>query len=599
MWVTYPNYTDRKGWDTLTAGFRNEIIQRGEKALQYEWKVIKATDYMEYERSGSREIMEEPLNANNTSLADLVLAELTEGKDRFIDQIINGIWHTCEMASWTLSAHLTSYQTYKQSLADPKEQILDLTAGDMGSFLAWTYYFLKDEFDKVNPIISERLRNNLQIRILDTYKNRSDFWWQAFNATPTTIINNWNPWCNFNVLACFLLLENDSDKLAEAVYRTIVSVDKFINYTNEDGACEEGPSYWGHAAGKLYDYLKLLSTATGGKVSIFNHPKIKNMGEYIAKSYVGNGWVVNFADASAKGGGDKGVIFRYGKAVNSQEMQQFAAYLYSRDGKASYYNSDRDIYRTLENLVFHNGLLKTKPATSQAASTWYPETEFCYMRNQTGFFLAAKGGFNNESHKHNDMGSFSLYLDQTPMIIDAGVGTYTRQTFSSERYTIWTMQSNYHNLPMINGAAQAPGAQYRSRDVLFDQAKSLFTLDLAKAYPEEAAVYKWQRTYRLESKGGLIIQDEFRLSETKKPNQINFLTWGKPDATVPGIVTLEKDGVRLKMSYNAAQFEPVVETIPLPDERLSNVWGDQIYRLSLNARKMQLSGKCRITIDKL
>lgn len=31
---------------------------------------------------------------------------------------------------------------------------------------------------------------------------------------------------------------------------------------------------------------------------------IKNMGEYISRSYVGKGWVVNFADASAKGSGD-------------------------------------------------------------------------------------------------------------------------------------------------------------------------------------------------------------------------------------------------------------------------------------------------------
>lgn len=30
---------------------------------------------------------------------------------------------------------------------------------------------------------------------------------------------------------------------------------------------------------------------------------IKNMGEYISRSYIGNGWVVNFADASARGEG--------------------------------------------------------------------------------------------------------------------------------------------------------------------------------------------------------------------------------------------------------------------------------------------------------
>ena len=105
--------------------------------------------------------------------------------------------------------------------------------------------------------------------------------------------------------------------LAKAIYRSMVSVDKFINYTHTDGACEEGPSYWGHAAGKMFDYLELLSAVTGGTVSIFDNPMIKNMGEYISRSYVGKGWVVNFADASAKGSGDAPLIFRDGKAVNS------------------------------------------------------------------------------------------------------------------------------------------------------------------------------------------------------------------------------------------------------------------------------------------
>ena len=47
------------------------------------------------------------------------------------------------------------------------------------------------------------------------------------------------------------------------------------------------------------------------------------MGEYMSRSYVGNGWVVNFADASAQGGGDPLLIYRFGKAVNSEEMMHF------------------------------------------------------------------------------------------------------------------------------------------------------------------------------------------------------------------------------------------------------------------------------------
>ena len=38
-------------------------------------------------------------------------------------------------------------------------------------------------------------------------------------------------------------------------------------------------------------------------------------------------------------------------------------------------------------------------------------------------------------------------------------GTYTKQTFGKDRYTIWTMQSNYHNLPMINGVPQKFGQE--------------------------------------------------------------------------------------------------------------------------------------------
>ena len=80
------------------------------------------------------------------------------------------------------------------------------------------------------------------------------------------------------------------------------------------------------------------------------------------------------------------------------------------------------------------------------------------MTNKNGFFVATKGGYNNESHNHNDAGTFLLEYDD---FIDAGVGTYTRQTFSSERYSIWTMQSNYHNLPMVNGVPQQFGSEFR------------------------------------------------------------------------------------------------------------------------------------------
>ncbi len=595
-WIKYPVYTDRAGWDAFTGSHKDELIAKGKAYLDYTWKVVRASDYLEYERSGSRIVMETPFNANNTALSHLVFAELAEGKGQFMEQIINGVWQTCDMSSWVLSAHLM-VQKSKRSLPDYKEEIIDLTSGDIGSFLAWTWYFFHDSFDKVNPVIAARLRKTIRQRILEPYMMRSDYWWQALNDKPGLLVNNWNPWCNSNVLTCFLLLEEDKDKLALAVYRTMQSVDQFINYVQADGACEEGPSYWGHAAGKLYDYLQLLSNASKGKLSIFKEPMIKNMGEYISRSYVGKGWVVNFADASAKGGGDAGLIYRYGKAVNSAEMKSFASYLLQASNKKMEINAGRDFFRSIENIASFKEIPSVLPALPDAVYTWYPQTQFCYMKNKAGFFFAGKAGFNNESHNHNDVGTFSLYVDSLPVFIDVGVGTYTRQTFSSERYAIWSMQSNYHNLPMINGQPQQFGTQYRASNVSFSAEKNLFTLDMANAYNKEAAVNKWVRNYSLED-SRLIIEDVFELAEKKMKNQLNFITWARPELVKPGIVLLQKEGKSVKMQYDAEMFDVSVEVIPQPDQRLSKVWGKEVHRLVLLAKQQQLKGRYQFIISK-
>ena len=594
-WIKYPAYTNREGWDKITGSLKEKIIEGGESCLTYTWKVVTASDYLEYERSGSRTAMENPFGSNNKAMSYLVFAELAEGKGRFINQIVNGVWYSCDMSSWVLSAHLPA-QKSGRTLPDFNEQIIDLTSAELGSFYSWIYYFFHDEFDKINPVISARLKLTIQQRILQPYIERSDYWWQALSK-PGVLVNNWNPWCNFNVLTCYLLMEDDSDKLSTAVYKTMQSVDEFINYVKEDGACEEGPSYWGHAAGKLYDYLQMLSNATNGKISLFDEPMIKDMGEYISRSYVGNDWVVNFADASAKASGNAGIIFRYGKAVKSDEMKQFAAYLVKKTKGKNEFSDTRDFFRTIENIITYDELNNTIPSLTSHPYTWYPKTEFCYMQNRQGFFIAAKAGFNNESHNHNDVGTFSLYADTIPFFIDAGVGTYTRQTFSSERYTIWTMQSNYHNLPVINGESQQFGAEYKARDVKFDPNKKLFSMDIAGAYTDTSAAQSWIRSYTLKE-DALIIDDVFMLKNMRTNNVINFLTWAEPDISKNGVVLLQKSGTILQLKYDAGIFAIKKETIPQTDKRLTAVWGDNLYRFSLIAKKKQLKGTYQFVIKK-
>ena len=606
-WVTYPDYNDRAGWDALTGGLKQEIISRGEEALTYEWKVVTATDYLEFERSGNRNIMQQPFGSNRSALSNLVLAELAEGEGRFLDQIANGIWFFCEKTSWVASAHMGHHtRRERSSLPDYNEFVIDLMAGDMGSFLSWTYYFLNDELNrKVHPLISQRLRQNLQERILDAYMEK-DYGYLAFNATPLTKVNNWNPWVNFNVISSFLLLENDPDKLTEAVYRSMISVDSFINYYHEDGATEEGTSYFSHAVGKMYDYLQILSYAGVPVSSIFNEPLIREMGEFVLKAYIGDGWVVNYSDASPRySRGPVGVIYRYGEAVGSKEMQQFASYLYDRNKDQSYIISGSDIFRTLENMISHHPMISTEPALSSEPYTWYPQTELLYLRDKSGFFFSAKGGTNQQSHNHNDVGSFVLFYKNNPVFIDVGVGTYTRQTFSSERYSIWTMQSDYHNLPVINGVSQRSlgldrhpeDEKYRAKDVNFNAGRSVFSADISGSYHPDSRAESWTRSYNLNSRDRLIIEDEFVLTEALIPNQINFMTQAKPDLSERGKVRLNIDNEIIVLSYDPSLLEPDVEVITLTDRRLSNTWGETLYRLSLNARKLDTRGSYSYIIE--
>lgn len=591
QWVKYPAYTDRQGWDKYLGAFKDYYIKRGEEKLHFDWKIVRATSYLEFERSGDRNIMQGPLGQNTQAVADLLIAELAEGKGRFIDDLIDGVFRLCEMTTWASSAHNILQKTGR-ALPSYDDLILDLGDGNISNMLSWTYYFLKDEFAKVDPEISRRLRHELQKRTMDVYMNNDTLWWMA-RRNKGSMQNNWNPWCNSNALLTFMLLENDKDVLANVVYESMRSVDEYINYVKSDGACEEGPSYWGHAAGKMFDYLEMLKTITGGKVDVFDDESIKNMGEYIYRSYVGNGWVVNFADASAKGGGDAFLIYRYGKAVNSEGMKRFAGLLMP---KVSAPQPSVDFYRLFSSLDIVDELSKVTPGIIHEQFTWYPQTEFCYLSSKEGLCFAGKGGFNNESHNHNDVGTFNLYLDETPVMIDAGVGTYTRQTFSGERYKIWTMQSNFHNLPMINGVPQSFGSQYKSANATAK--KNFFSVDIAKAYPENAQVEKWIRSYQLKG-DKLFINDAFTLKETVAPNQVNFMSWGDIQKISDGKISISVKGVKAILSYNASVFDYNIETITLDDTRLSNVWGKQIYRLTFKAKNMVKKGNYTFTIQKV
>jgi hypothetical protein len=232
----------------------------------------------------------------------------------------------------------------------------------------------------------------------------------------------------------------------------------------------------------------------------------------------------------------------------------------------------------------------------QPRDVYLPVIEVMVARDQAqssqGLYVAAKGGHNNESHNHNDIGEFVVFRDGLPLLIDAGVETYSRKTFSPQRYEIWTMNSGYHNLPTINNVQQAPGAEYAARSVEYsatDQ-EARFTLDIAGAYPATLGLTRWTRTVKLTRGQSITIDDSYNLEHVPQNLVLNLLTVCHVDVSEAGVIRLSQadliDG-RVSGSgvirYQAACFRPSVEEIAITDTRMRPVWGGCVSRILLTA----------------
>jgi hypothetical protein len=276
-WIKLPGYNNRLFWQNLPSGIRSEYIAKAESYLKYDWPVVKATDYLEFIRSGARH--QEVYGACSDALNSLVMGELAEGKGRFMDQIVNAVWYFSEQTWWGWSAHLGS-QKAGAGLPDINDPFVDLGVGEIASDLSWTWYLFHEEFDKIHPLISVRLKQEIMNKALIPYFTRNDFWYMGFAGGRP---NNWNPWINYNILNCFLLIETDPSKKVAEVEKIINSIDKFLNGYSDDGGCDEGPSYWGAAGALLYESLEVMKDVTGGKFDVFNDPLIQNIGKYFYK----------------------------------------------------------------------------------------------------------------------------------------------------------------------------------------------------------------------------------------------------------------------------------------------------------------------------
>lgn len=571
-------------------------VALGEQYVGKPWDALSATSFARYRTDGNRVEYEGELFARRRQLASLVMAEVAEQQNRFIPSILAGIDSMIAEKWWGIPAH------YRHEAPRDDDQTVDLFNAESASLLAWTGSALGSQLNAARPGMTATIGKEIQRRMLIPALG-TRYWWKKASM-------NWNTWICSNWLTCVYLYEDNPQRRQQAVTEIEGCLRTFIDGYPSDGGCDEGTGYWDRAAASLFECLRLLDLMKQeGLASVtltdYEKKKVARMGAYIYNMYIGNGYCVTFADTHEnRSAVQLNVLYPFAIYLNDPQMRSLAAYIAK---EKNYWQEPARLYEKSGNfpalgrellLLSLTDRLKQETPSEPTTTAWYPDLQIKTFRSplnkrsagQEGLFCAFKGGHNDENHNHNDVGSFIVYADGEPLLIDCGAGEYTDKTFSKERYSIWTMQTAYHNAPLINGYNQREGKQYAATVV--EESDNSLTLEIAGAYPEDAAATSWQRTISMDGEE-IRLTEDFNLSTLKAATRLIFITPVKPDVSRPGQIKLGKHTISYPVGRMTAGVEDISSKI---DPAIEAMWGKRLYRIGLGMNGGKIVGKITLKI---
>lgn len=597
---------NHRAWDEIDNATTAHIVAEAEQNLHLPWSHARASDYARFAVDGNRSDYETAVGARQRRLTCAVVAAAVARDPRFLRDAVDGLILMSEQSSWCWPAHDDSWERRTHVVPTVAAPYLDLGAGEVVAQLAWADQVLAADLDTHYPGVRPRLRLEADTRVFTPFLTRRDWFWLGIGAP----INNWSPWIHSNLIAAALRLVDDEQRRAHVLELCIDGLDAFAATLPSDGAIDEGFAYWWAGAARLLDGLELLEHATDGLLSAHDVDIVRATVNFPHRMHLGGDWYVNFADAAGRPEAAQPwrLLFHWAGLVGDDQARRHAAQ--ERHRAPHLAEPEFGLGRVLTTLVDPEWVNASASPHPLVSDVWLPTVEVAIARVEAGsprgLAFAAKGGTNLENHNHNDVGSFIVATDGVPVLIDLGQPTYTATTFGPDRYTIWTMQGQWHNLPLPFGTQQTEGARYRAsavRHIAGDESSS-FEADLVSAY-QLPGLLRWRRSVILDRDHNAVsIDDEWACSPEgtgpQPSHRVHFIVAASSEPELKGdtlhVVPLD-EATQVLVTWAGPVALADIERARVTDPRLQRVWGQFVWRLVLEAeRSSSVAGSIQTTI---
>jgi len=479
-----------------------------------------------------------------------------------------------------LAYRMTDNKEYAQKLTEALLHYSELSrwAGDAGHIPRWHSELNTARFcfgyavgyDCIYDALSESQRlaiaqSMIRLGILPTLKD-----WllphERIHALDSMGHNWWSVCVSMAGLAAMSLLGDEpqaeqwvqevSDRFPEWFsFRGNVLQNKSPNF-DRNGAFYESVSYADYA---LSEYLlfRLAYTNVFHDAKPPQIPVLENVGDFFVHTCyptTASMLSVSFGDSSLRSTGARTLRLL---AANGYQTQVYDWYL-SRTNPGL----DDPI-----GLVYCEGQSVSHPPDDLPKSILYPDIGWAVARSSwqdNATMLAVKSGF-TWNHAHPDAGSFILFHEGKPVIIDSGSCSYSRPEYSS-----YYRQSKAHNVVLVDGEAQNPEDCSRGDRGVTTPGCLHVLLDLAGiryifADATGPTSWKFSRNYRhfLWIDDVLLVFDDIRVHQ---PGKIEWLLHYEGSAQPDGSdLILSNDDVKVTIRPMFPQSMQVALKIGLKD----------------------------------